>query len=214
MLTAMSQHYKHIVCPFWWCDEHIHDMVWSSPVSLPFLGELQPTLGGEHATTLTQWKGGGIRVSDPDPHLVPNMLNEVDVWTTSWPVHDLRILLCMKSSSVMCCSGRDTFMDIHKMSSKNTCRPGKSDVAYVAEGFIQHHQFTPFTILDATPCHYWGATVTVSGLNARIYQFLSLPVTQTSTTIAAKQPEGRLITEDTVPPVTEVPPSVRSPHKL
>ena len=38
---------------------------------------------------LAQWKSGGsIHVSEPDPGLVPNLLNEVHVWTLSWPALD------------------------------------------------------------------------------------------------------------------------------
>ena len=33
---------------------------------------------------------GVIHVSDPDTHLVPNMLNGVYVWTPTWPVHNVQ----------------------------------------------------------------------------------------------------------------------------
>ena len=46
-------------------------MAW--PGSSPFLGKLQPTPNGQHATILAQLKGV-IHVSDPDPHLLTNIL--------------------------------------------------------------------------------------------------------------------------------------------
>ena len=80
-------------------------------------------------------------------------------------------------------------------------------VALVVEGSI-HHQFTPFTMVDTTPYHDWGATVfTIRRLNAHIYLFLAFP---RRTRHTVKQREARLITDDTVPPVPEVSPSVRS----
>ena len=61
-------------------------------------------------------KGGGvIHVSDPDWHLIPNMLSWVHVWTPSWPVHDLKILLVQKACRVTCCMGRGIVLDVHKL---------------------------------------------------------------------------------------------------
>ena len=44
-----------------------------------------------------------IHVSDPHPHLVLNMLNEIHVWTPELATPWTPILLCQKSSYVMCC---------------------------------------------------------------------------------------------------------------
>ena len=74
-----------------------------------------------------RWKGwvGGVGVgwvwriihfSDPDPHLVINMLNGLRVG----PVHDLHILLRQWSSHVV---WRGIILDIHKVSFKNTIPP-------------------------------------------------------------------------------------------
>ena len=44
-----------------------------------------------------------------------------------------------------------------------------TDVALAVERSIWHHQFIPPTIVDGSPYNDWGATVTVRGLDARIY---------------------------------------------
>ena len=63
----------------------------------------------------------------------------------------------------------------------------------------------------STPYHDWGAMVTVHWLDACIYRSLPLPAAHTSMTTTVKR-EARL-TEDTVPPLPEVPPFVHSsPH--
>ena len=67
---------------------------------------------------------GVIHVSDPDWHLIPNMLNWVHVWTPSWPVHDLNILLVQKGCRVTCCMGRGIVLDVHKVTSKQARRHG------------------------------------------------------------------------------------------
>ena len=41
------------------------------------------------------------------------MLNWVHVWTPSWPVHDLNILLVQKGCRVTCCMGRGIVWDVH-----------------------------------------------------------------------------------------------------
>ena len=65
-----------------------------------------------------------INVSDPpSPNLAPNILNDVQAWTLSCPVHDLRILWCQKSSRVTSFVGRGIALDIHKVSFKNAWRP-------------------------------------------------------------------------------------------
>ena len=67
--------------------------------------------------------GGVIQVLEPDWHLIPNMLSWVHVWTPSWPVHDLNILLVQKGSCVTCCMGRGIVLNVHKVTSKYPCRP-------------------------------------------------------------------------------------------
>ena len=57
----------------------------------------QPMPGGQHCLVQLRWKGV-IHVSDSDWHLIPNMLNWIHVWTPSWPVHDLNILLVQKAT--------------------------------------------------------------------------------------------------------------------
>ena len=76
----------------------------------------------------------------------------------------------------------------------------KPNVALVVEGSIQHHQFTPPTMVDGTPYFDWRATITMCGLDAHIYmyQFLPLLAAHTSTTITEKQCGVRFITRDKV----------------
>ena len=92
-------------------EEHAQAVACCPPRSSPFFGELQPTLWGQHA----QW---------------------VHVWTPSWPVHDLHILLCQKSSRATCNA------DIHKISSKSrpsTRKAYYSGEALAVEKSTQHH---------------------------------------------------------------------------
>ena len=151
-----------------------------------------------------------IHVSDPDPHLAPNIFNGVHVRTPSWPVHDLHILMCQKKSRVMRCVGRGIVLGIHKVSLQNAPHSGKhinkkSGVSLAVEGSA------PSTTSSLLPPWGWGATVTVRERDARIYQSLPLPAAHTSTTNTMKQREARLTTEDTMPSVPEVPPSVHIP---
>ena len=92
-----------------------------------------------------------------------------------------------ESSLVPCCQGRSIALThIHEISSINARCPGNhiiaenSGVALAVEGSIQHHQFTSPTLVDGTPYHDWGATVTVRGLDSCIYLSLSLPAAHTS----------------------------------
>ena len=60
------------------------------------------------ADSIVKFSYGGrgvVYVSDPDWHLIPNMLIWVHVWTPSRPVHDLNILLVKKGCRVTCCMG-------------------------------------------------------------------------------------------------------------
>ena len=51
------------------------------------------------------------------------MLNWVHVWTPSWPVHDINILLVQKGCRVTCCMWRGIVLDVHKVTSKHPRRP-------------------------------------------------------------------------------------------
>ena len=73
-------------------------------------------------------------------------------------------------------------------------------------GFNQETPVQPSTMVASTPHHDWEAIATGRGLDGRIYQ--SPPVAHTSTTITVKQQK-----RDLMPPVPEVPPSVRSPSR-
>ena len=68
------------------------------------------------------------------------MLNGVHVWIPNWPSHDLHILLCQKCSRITSSVERGIVLDVHNVSSKSACRPGKHtivqklDVASLVEG--------------------------------------------------------------------------------
>ena len=60
-----------------------------------------PNCSPRLADSIVLFSYGGsevIHVSDPNWHLIPNMVNWVHVWTLSWPVHDLNILLVQKAA--------------------------------------------------------------------------------------------------------------------
>ena len=194
MPTTMSPHHYYLVCLLWWREQQTQVVACCPLGSSPFLGNLQFTPGEEHVSILAQWKEGhpclGFRL-----HLVLNMLNGVCVWAPTWPVHELHILLCRKCIRVTCCVVGGIVVEIHapKVPSKHTHHlrkhtiAEKPNVALAVEGSIQHHQFTPLTMVNGTPYHDWGMMVTVRGLDARIYQSLPLPVTHTSTVTTLKQ---------------------------
>ena len=214
--------YSHDTTPLTLCvtpsghEKRMHT-TWHSLHQGPYISQANsPHLVG---STPQFWSSGRriIHVSDPDPRLAPNMLSGVHVRTLWWPVHELQILLPQKSIGAMRCAGHGIVLDIHKVSSKNARCPGKHtivekpDVALAVESSIQHHHFTPLMV-DNTPYHDWGAMVTAHWLDACIYRSLPLPAAHTSMTTTVKR-EARFITEDTVPPLSEVPPFVHpSPH--
>ena len=114
----------------------MHDVACSPPRSSLFLGELDPTLGGQHATILVVWKGV-IHVSYPDPHLIPNMLNEVHVF-----IYEFQSVQSM--TSMACCARKAVVLRAvwDKALSTNVRRPGKQtisdkrDVTFVVESSL------------------------------------------------------------------------------
>ena len=138
-----SYHTTNNLCdPLWWWEEHSHDLACSAPGSSPFLGELYATPGGQHTCNSGTLERGVILVSNLDIHLVANMLKGIHVWSPSWPVHDLHILLCQKSSHVTCCVGRDIVPKCPSPQKRHPIEvmPG---VDLVVEGSTQYHQLTP-----------------------------------------------------------------------
>ena len=126
--------------------------------------KLQPTSGGQHCLVQLRWKerwvgDGVIHVSDPDWHLIQNMLNSVHVWTPSWPVHDLNILLVQQGCRVTCCMGRGIVLDIQKVTSKHPRRswqhmfPQDLDVQMLVHGSIHHDRSPLHPLVDCTPYH-------------------------------------------------------------
>ena len=177
---------------------------------LTTLGKLQHMSKGQHAAILAQWKGGHPCLG-PRPPFGPQWGH---VWAPSWPVCDLHILLSQQSSRVTCCVGSGIALEIEfrpKPSFRVAYYPGEARCSVGGCGFKSTqpvHSSPPWWIASYHDC---GATVTARGLGACIYQSHPLPAAHAITTIIVKQCEARLITEDTVLPMPEVSPSVRSP---
>ena len=136
------------------------------------------------------WVGVGvIYVSDPDWHLIPNVLNWVHVWIPSWRVHDLNILLVQKGCRVTCCMGRGIVLDVHKVTSKHPRRPWQHlipqdlHVPIQVHGSIHHDQLTPPPMVDCTLYHDWRATISIIRLDAGINQPLPLPTAHPDPTV-------------------------------
>ena len=70
------------------------------PSFCPRIALVAPSPGGQHAAILVQWKSGQPRLRSR-PHLAQKMLNGVHACDTSWPFHDLHILLYQESSCVV-----------------------------------------------------------------------------------------------------------------
>ena len=109
------------------------------------------------------------------------MLNWVHVWTPSWPVHDLNILLVQKGCRVTCCMGRNIVLDIHKVTSKrprrNMATFDSSGSGCTDAGLWLHPPRTAHSspMVDCTPYHDWRATISIIRLDAGINQPLPLP---------------------------------------
>ena len=200
MCTAISSYHWYLVWPPSRGEESTHTTWHQGPhISKANWG---PRL--EHSTLKFWHSGRGvIHFSDLKPHLPPNALNQVHVWTLTWPIHDLHIPLCQKKVVLR------VVLDINSFLSKTACLPGKHHreqhqrLRVPAPPVHSSHHGTPY--------HDWEATVTLLGLDARIYHPLPLPAVHKSTTITMKQREAKFITEDTMPPAPEVPHSLHSP---
>ena len=147
MLTKICYHTTNNLCdPLWWWEEHSHDLACSAPGSSPFLGELYATSGGQHTCNSGTLEREVILVSNLDIHLVANMIKGIHVWSPSWPVHDLHILLCQKNSHVTCCVGRDIVPKCPSPPKRHPIEvmPG---VDLVVKGSTQYHQLTPPNIV-------------------------------------------------------------------
>ena len=132
----------------WRREEDTQDMKSSPPGPLPFLANCSPYLEDNTPHFWHSGRGRVIFVSDPDPHLISNMLNGVYVCMITRPLNYLHIQLCQRSSRVTCYVGCGIVLAIHNVSSKNTRRPRKHTimetplVALAVEGSTQHHQCT------------------------------------------------------------------------
>ena len=139
------------------------------------------------------------------------------MWTPSRPVHDLHILLCQESSRVTFWWGVALSWTYTSFVQKRPS-PRKANyhgVAWCSVGGWGFHLAPPvhsFQNQRWQPMQNWGATVTANGLEAHIWQSLPLPVVHTSMTITVKHREVKLLTEDTAPPVPEVPPQMWAFH--
>ena len=197
--------------PLWRREEHAHEVVCFHQGSHPSWVTCRPSLGD---STPQFWHSG--RGSHPclgsRPSFGPKHAQWGSCLVSEMASPWLHILLCQKSCRITRCVGRGIVLDIHKASSQNARRP-RTHTTEKPDVTLQL-RVPSSTTSSLLPPWYWGVTVSVHGLDARIYQFLPLPAAHTSTTISIKPCEARLITEDTVPPGSEVPHSVRSPQHM
>ena len=122
----------------------MHDVACSPPRSSPFLDELNPKPGGQHATILVVWKGV-LHVSYPDLHLVPNMFNGVHVF-----ICEFRSVQSV--TSIACCARKSVVLHAvwGKALSKNVRRPGKHTIADKRDvTFVVESSLVP-TMVDGT----------------------------------------------------------------
>ena len=132
----------------------------------------------------------------------------------NWPVHNLHILLCLKSSHFTCCVVPSNALDIHQVYSKDACRPRKHtigekpNVALTVEGSMQRYRFTPPTMVDGIPNYDWRPWLPSMGcMHASISLSLTISRARSQVWNSVKQ-DSSLKTQFFL-----VPPCVRSsPH--
>ena len=102
------------------------------------------------------------------------MLSWVHIWTTSWSVHDLNILLVQKGCRVTCCMGRGIVLEVHKVTSKHPCRPWQHlipqdlDVPMPVHGSIHQDKLASPPMVDCTPYYDWQTTISIIRTQASI----------------------------------------------
>ena len=173
MLTAMSPHHEYLLCeksmhttchsfhqgprPSWSnCRPRLEDSTpqfWGSGRD-PCLGS-RPPIGPKH--TQLGFMSGLRAGHGPPAHPVMPEKQPSHLLCGAWhcPGHPQIIVEKKKK--------RPSPMEAYTITEKR-------DVGSATESSIQHHQFTPPTIVDGNPYHHWGwgATVIVRGWDARI----------------------------------------------
>ena len=106
------------------------------------------------------------------------MLNWVHVWTPSWPVHDLNILLVQKGCRVTRCMGRGIVLNVHKVASKHPRRNTRFLRIWMYRCRVMAASTTTNSLLPpmggCNPYHDWRAMISIIGLDAGINQHLPL----------------------------------------
>ena len=155
----------------------------------------------------------------------PNMLNGVHIWTPSSPIHDLHTLLWPKNRHVMCWVGRGIVLDIHNISPKNARPTGKHTIT---ENLMLHWQLRVPSVTTMSSTSFllslwWLAPNTMTEglwllsvglMHAFVSLFPCLRLTQVRPSLWNSMKRDlplKTHCEDTVPPVTDVPHSARSP---
>ena len=108
-----------------------------------------------------QIKRRSIHVSDTDWHLIPGMFYWVHVWTHSWSVHDLGVLLVQKCHCVTCYMWWGSVLYKHKFLTEHPSLPWQHvipqnlDVVMPIHHPIQNNQVAPSAMIDWAPEHDW-----------------------------------------------------------
>ena len=125
-------------------------------------------------------EGCGIQTDkgDPDWHFIPNMLNWVHVWTPSWLVHDLNILLVQKGCHVTCYMGQGIILDIHTVTSKHPRRTWQHLIPQYLD--VRCRFMAPSTTTSSLLAPWWIAPYTMTDGP----RFLSLGWTQASISLS------------------------------
>ena len=183
-----------------------HTQACSPSGSSPFFSELQPTPGGQHTPILAHWKGGHSCLGSWPPfgpkHAQWGSCLDSEL-TRPWPTHP--VVSEKQSCHMLCgawhCPGHTpSFI-------KNAHRPGKHWRFHPAPPVYSSHHggWHPIPWLRVHCYHLlgWWTHLSVSPLTCGAHEH--------GHGITVKLCEVRLVTENTVPPMPEVPPSVHSP---
>ena len=154
-------------------EEPWYDETCSRPGSTPFLGELQPTPGGQHCLVLLWWKGG-------HPYLGSRL--------TVDPKH-AQLGLCLDSElcHMLCgaghCLGRSQSYVQTPPSPMATFDSSGSGLLLPVHGSLHHDRLTPPPMVDCTPYHDWRTTISIIRLDAGINQPIPLPTAHPDPTV-------------------------------
>ena len=165
-------------------------MAWSPPVSSPFLGELQPTPGGQHAVILAEWKVGYPCLGSKPPfgskHAQWGSCQDSEL-VSPWPPHS--VVSEKQSCHMLCgawhCPGHTESFVKKRLSPSGSYYRGEASRSAGSWGF---HPVSPVYFSHQCGWHsisWLRATVTVRWLDACVLSLCFTPssATHTSTTI-------------------------------